>query len=165
MANSNDFVTIGEQLCSTPLPPSPPMHCKHKFPYFSFSSLESLNNPLPAYKEFEDSNKSNMLNRDHEIWMEKMRRLHCATKSDAENHLGPEPKTGLEVYAELKAEWEAKGFATLRDVLCYHRWGISANLLHQRKTFYIPILAFSHLRLPLRNPWCLATSALYNNPM
>lgn len=94
---------------------------KGKFCYFAFSSVASLDGPLPKYDDFKEPNGKNMLNEPYESFMVAHELGLCRTLEETSALLGkPIPKTGQEDFLDLHSEWTRRGFKTLRDVLLFY---------------------------------------------
>jgi len=71
-----------------------------------------LRGPLPHYDAFKDHDGKNSLNADYSTYRREVKTLSEANAGDL-----PVPLTGRQLHAQLLAEWTAKGYTTLLDVL------------------------------------------------
>lgn len=81
-------------------------------------SVAALDGDLPQYDDFIDYNGKNLLDLEHQEFMQYHEHAKNSDKARTAEMLGrPEPPTGEQVYEEHRREWERRGFATLGDLL------------------------------------------------
>jgi len=82
------------------------------FPYAYVDDKEKLREPLPHYDAFKDHDGKNSLNADYSAYRREVKTLGEEQTRDL-----PVPLTGRQLHTQLLAEWTAKGYTTLLDVL------------------------------------------------